>query len=494
LLQAFSNPDAPISEIAEIVKADPAIVTKLLRAANSPAYGSRRPIETLDHALVWLGKNAVTSLALSFTLADQSRLEGDAGRYYTSYWLRSVTQALSMEYLAGKFDPASKDVSFVVGLLMDLGRLAMLQADADGYASASARASREPGSLETIEREQFGITHWEMSAEILEQFSLPEAIVDSVRNHHLEIEDLREMQERADYLRIAAANVAATTGDFLGGANPFASFERLVSLTTDAYDLSDDQLDEYLTAVRERTDDTSELFSTDISQMPSTGELLADAAEQLAQLSLEAPPDEEGANACSDQQPGLRLEDRISHMAEKKCVDPTTGAYTGDYFKGRLSRRVQDHGDHQAETGVLMVEADGLSGITNAHGPDACDAVLKHLAGVIRRNLSSRDVMARCGANRQRFLVLLDRTNVTRIEELAEQIREATAAEPLKNGNPKAIRLTVSIGGTIIQGAPPATDGRYEKALNQAAERALGQASQAGGDRVIVEKLVWSGA
>jgi len=492
LLQAFSDPDAPISKIAEIVKADPAIVTKMLRAANSPAYGARRSIETLDHAVVWLGKNAVTSLALSFTLADQSRLEGDAGRYYTAYWLRSVTQALSMEYLAGKLDPASKDVSFVIGLLMDIGRLAMLQADAAGYAAASDRACREPESLEAIEREQFGVTHWEVSAEILKQYSLPEAIAYSVRNHHLKVDDLRAMRERPDFLQIAAANVASTTCDFLGGTNPYASFERLVSLTTTVYDLSDDQLDEYLTAVRQRTDDTSELFSTDISQMPSTGELLAAAAEQLAQLSPEEPTDEAEADPSSDQQPDLRLEDRISHMTEKKCVDPMTGAYTDDYFKGRLNRRVQDNDDNQAEAGVLMVEADGLGHITNAHGPGACDAVLKHLAAVIRQNLGSRDVMARCGANRQRFLVLLDRSSVTRIEELAEQIRVSTAAEPLANGNPKPICLTVSIGGTVIQGAPQANDGQYEEALSQIAERALGRASQAGGDTVIVEKLVWS--
>jgi diguanylate cyclase (GGDEF)-like protein len=494
LLQALSDPDAPISKIADIVKADPAIVTKLLRAANSPAYGSRMPIETIDHAVVWLGKNAVTSLALSFTLADQSRLKGEAAHHYTAYWLRSVTQALSMEHLAGKFDPGSKDVSFVIGLLMDVGRLAMLQADATSYAAASARASREPGSIESIEREHFGITHWEMSAEILEQYSLPAAIVDSVRSHNLEIEDLREMQQRGDYLQIAAANVASATADFLGGANPFVYFERLVSLTTAVYDLSDDQIDEYLTAIRQRTDDTSDLFSTDISQMPSTGELLAAAAEQLSQLTHQKPSGEANAEPSSNEQPDLRLGDRISHLAEKKCVDPMTGAYTDDYFKGRLNRRVQDSGDHQTETGVLMVEADGIGRITNTQGPDACDAVLKRLAAVIRRSLGSGDVMARCGANRQRFLVLLDRSSVTRIDQLAEQIREATAAESLTNGDSKAPRLTASVGGTVIQGAPPADDGRYEEVLNKTAERALGKASQAGGDRVIVEKLVWSAA
>jgi hypothetical protein len=36
-----------------------------------------------------------------------------------------------------------------------------------------------------------------MPAEILDQYSLPEPIVHSVRNHNLEVEDLRGMNERA---------------------------------------------------------------------------------------------------------------------------------------------------------------------------------------------------------------------------------------------------------------------------------------------------------
>ena len=52
---------------------DPSLTAKILRIANSPMYSKRRKSENLRQALVVLGLNATTTLALSFSLVETYR-------------------------------------------------------------------------------------------------------------------------------------------------------------------------------------------------------------------------------------------------------------------------------------------------------------------------------------------------------------------------------------------------------------------------------------
>ncbi len=489
LLEAFSDPDAPISTVVDIIKRDPAITAKLLKAANSPYYGSSNKIDTLDRAVVWLGKHAVTCLALSFSLVDPAQNSGAFGSYFKDLWLQSVIQALSMEWIAKRRQPGAEGAAFVAGLLADVGRLALLRNDPSAYASLMDRARLRNRCIEEVELEELGKTHPEVSAELLRGWSLPEGIIRVAECHGLEVDALLAMQDRDDFPQLASANVAAATADFLTGFRPADSIDRLQTLTSTLYDFSDEQFDEYITGIRERLSETSDLFSTDVSQMPSTAELLASAMEQLAHVSLRAADSERPADEEADQleQENEELREKINELEKRTSIDDLTRVYNRDYFCSRLSQRLRNFAEGCVQTAILFVDADKFKSVNDTYGHLVGDEVLKVIAGLMQSALRETDVVARYGG--EEFIALLDNPEEGRVEEIAERIRERIAQTPISSGDHE-LSVTVSIGGVFVDGIPEdEAEADSLTRLLDIADKAMYEAKQTGRNRVVMRKL-----
>jgi len=489
LLDAFSNPDAPISDIVDIVKKDPAITAKLLKAANS-LYGGATKIETVDRAVVWMGKHVVSCLALSFSLVDSSQHASGFGAYFKDLWLQSVIQALAMEWLAKRYQPDATGAAFVAGLLADVGRLALMQNDPSAYAPLMDRARRERRRVEEIELEELGKTHVEVTAELLDGWSLPNSLITTAQNHALSVDSLLGMEDRDHYAQIGAANVAAATADFLTGFSPAESFDRLQILTSKLYGFSDEQIDEYISAIRERLSETSELFSTDVSQMPSTAELLASAMEQLAHFSLRTADSAQPVVEEADQleQENEELRKRINELEKRTSTDGLTRVYNRDYFCSRLNQRLQNRGDSWMQAGVLFVDADKFKNVNATYGHLVGDEVLKTIASLMQSTLRETDVVARYGG--EEFVALLDSPDAAHVELIAERIRECIAEATIRCGDHE-LAVTVSIGGVYAAGVPEHEIGPdFQVRLLDLADKAMYEAKQNGRNRVVIRELI----
>ena len=93
IIQLSKQEDIGISQVAAVLARDPAIVAKVLRAANSAFYVVRSEVTTLERAISIMGTNAALSLSLSFSLVGSLRKPHRAGFDYVSYWRRSVIAA-----------------------------------------------------------------------------------------------------------------------------------------------------------------------------------------------------------------------------------------------------------------------------------------------------------------------------------------------------------------------------------------------------------------
>ena len=68
IIALAGEPDIDLVKVAAAVSQDPGLTAKILRVANSSLYSKRRRSENLRQALVNLGLNVTTTLALSFSL------------------------------------------------------------------------------------------------------------------------------------------------------------------------------------------------------------------------------------------------------------------------------------------------------------------------------------------------------------------------------------------------------------------------------------------
>ena len=76
LLDLSRDLDSSTKDIVQTIKSDPALAVKILKSANSSYFGFRSEIKTLEQAVPVIGRTVVTSLALSFSLSNETVQDG----------------------------------------------------------------------------------------------------------------------------------------------------------------------------------------------------------------------------------------------------------------------------------------------------------------------------------------------------------------------------------------------------------------------------------
>jgi putative nucleotidyltransferase with HDIG domain len=173
------DPDASASRMASIIESDPAITSKILKVVNSAFYGFHRKIESVEHAIVILGNNEVINLSISLAL--NKFIMNISSSKIKNLWMHCLLTGHIAHWLGAFFGCRAADLTYTVGLLHDIGKIALIQqegysGDIDRYSDIDVLAQEET---------QYGLSHAELGAYIADRWQLPEDIVDGLRTHHL---------------------------------------------------------------------------------------------------------------------------------------------------------------------------------------------------------------------------------------------------------------------------------------------------------------------
>lgn len=182
LVESLGHEELSAAQYAAKISRDQALAAKTLRLANSSFYGRGRQVRSVAEAISVLGLRTVRSVVTAAGFAGSFRRH--AGFDHDSFWRHSIGSALCAQTLAGELRRDDADLAFTVGLLHDIGRLALASAFAPVYAEAEQwRRDKDcPGS--DAERAVLGIDHAEVGELIARQWNFAPAIVDAIREHH----------------------------------------------------------------------------------------------------------------------------------------------------------------------------------------------------------------------------------------------------------------------------------------------------------------------
>lgn len=183
VMRLTHKPDVSVAELAHAVQTDPALVGRLIKAANA-LHNKSRPVAAVQDALILLGIATVRYLALSFSLVSNYRSGQCENFNYPRFWSHSLACAVAMQTLAARTRIASPEEAFSIGLLCRIGELSLASVFPREYARVlEQREQGEDKPLVACERDSFATTHAELTAAMLQDWGLPRLYVDAVFRH-----------------------------------------------------------------------------------------------------------------------------------------------------------------------------------------------------------------------------------------------------------------------------------------------------------------------
>ncbi|HBP20764.1 MAG TPA: hypothetical protein DEA08_23615, partial [Planctomycetes bacterium] len=180
----LASPRASAQEVSELISSDPVLASRLLSVANSAYYGLPQRVGNLRHAIMLLGFNMVRNLVLTSSVCTSLEESlGAKGDHYR-FWYHSIAVAVHCRLVAQAAALPQPEEFFLVGLLHDLGWLALKSWYPEGVAQALEAAARGE-ELTEVEMDLFETNHAVVGGALLERWKLPTMIVEGVRHHHL---------------------------------------------------------------------------------------------------------------------------------------------------------------------------------------------------------------------------------------------------------------------------------------------------------------------
>ncbi len=487
LIELSRSPSATIDEIVKTVKSDPAIVARLLKAANSAFFGVPSKVTSIDQAVILLGTTAVTAFALGFSLVDASLSQGPLGQAYADYWLQSTVQATAAKMIGIRQRTTNVEDLFLAGLLLDLGKLAMLKTIPDEYQEVLEAAAASQSPLFEVETCLLGVNHVDVGIGLLQRWNLPEALCQAVRGHH-EPPAAFAPEAGPEYPPLVKmAALASAIGEYFCGAGKGLALERLRKLAEALFQLAGPELDAFLGELRGHIQDIAALFSVDAQSLATPSELLTQANEQLAMLAIVAQAESVQAQARREaaEHEIRKLEVKHEQLREQALRDPLTRLYNRHFFDETLAREIQRCARSALPLGVIFFDADNFKQINDSYGHAFGDEVLKRIAAAAAETVRGTDVLARYGG--EEFVVLVGQLTEKGLERAAERIRQRVESIEVAHNGQRA-RVTVSVGAALtIPERAGQSDGLY---LVQAADECMYEAKQAGRNRVRFRNLM----
>ncbi|MFD2450958.1 HDOD domain-containing protein [Ideonella paludis] len=134
---AMASAEPDLNEIANIATSDVAMSAQLIKSANSPAYNTGQPVQTIGQAMNRLGLDITAAEMTRFIVAHALPVRS---AQLTRFWERSSKRAVAMGFIATKLPGMSLDVAHTYGLFCHVGMPVMLQS-VRGYAGTLVEAN-----------------------------------------------------------------------------------------------------------------------------------------------------------------------------------------------------------------------------------------------------------------------------------------------------------------------------------------------------------------
>ena len=172
------------------------------------------------------------------------------------------------------------------------------------------------------------------------------------------------------------------------------------------------------------------------------------------------------------------------NLSEINKVDYLTKALSRIELYSRSELEVDRALRYKKDLAFVMVDIDHFKKINDQYGHAVGDEVLKSLVLILKNCLRKNDFIGRIGG--EEFLIVLPEANSNKAIEVAERLRERVASQNCYNFKNKSIKITISLGVSIMSSNETSKTPRelVEEHFNNA-DIAMYKAKNTGRNRVV---------
>lgn len=442
VIELVQQENVDIRQIADTIKMDPALSSKILKTVNSSFYGQAYSISTISHALVVLGLNSVKTLALGFSLVSNLANQGGDGFDHMTFWKRSLFTATASKALAQKTGVVQQEEAFLGGLLQDLGMLTMNQTLGNEYNLLIAKTKNVHAKLLAAEQEKLDLTHPEVGARLAESWSLPALLSNAIRFHHRP-EDSGEQARRVVQC-VALGNLVADVFSLPEDESGLA-LETFKARAAEWCNIPDDDCEGLLKEIHRQTKEMQRLFDLPTGGLGNADQILDSARETLMHLTMQAHQQSDQLQKQSKE-----LEVQNQQLEDKAYTDQLTGSANRRAFDEFVVEQFAAATADQPLS-ILFIDIDEFKAFNDTHGHVFGDECLVKFAKVLESAVGKVGRVFRYGG--EEFTIILPATTRLDGAKLADQVRATVEKDCMVASDDRSVSgVTCSIGVACHEG------------------------------------------
>ena len=232
VMRLIDSPNCSLNELQEVISGDPAVVSRLLRIANSSFYsGGRREIDSAEAAVMAMGFDTLKNMVLASSI---KQVYKHFGLFEKMSWEHSLGVSMAAGMLAKQFG-IRQDEAATAGLLHDIGKVVINNAMPDRYSQIIETVYNEHVRTNEVEDTDLGFNHCQVGELVAKKWKLSSALVMAIAYHHFPERIPEEEKEHRTLCELVnlTDNVCQYLG--IGGSEP-------IMTALDRVDMDKDEL------------------------------------------------------------------------------------------------------------------------------------------------------------------------------------------------------------------------------------------------------------
>lgn len=349
LLDAATNDDVDINELAALIESDPSLTGKVLSLCRRSDRGLGDSITDVMHAITLVGLEAIRAAVLSvevYELLNSESVEQKQNAFDSKgHWQGCMSVACACELIASAHPNCSvrPETAFTAGLLHGLGRSALNMSLPESYGKVLRVAEQRGEDSAGLERELIGIDHHAAGRRLAEHWGLPQVLQDIAWLYDLPAESIPTSDHRT-LIGIVATARALCRRLNMGWFGDFGQPKDIAAIAP-KFGLSVDNVEEISLSIHERLSERCSAFGMEeISPAEILIQSVTRANARLAAMNR-------------------ALTARSSHGTQQKKVLDAIGSFCTESHQGNGLANAMSH---IASSAAELIEGELFTIITQA--------------------------------------------------------------------------------------------------------------------------------